>query len=183
MPFYKVARNCRRPARTCRECNRRKIKCSRSTPCTNCTRSQHECVYGSTLRSAAIVRDREPQKSPGLSFDLPQDNIVSNIRPQDDHRASIVTSRSLPKSPALDLNGANERLGHNPEMTHLNEQIEGLERVFKTRAMDHASKREMYSAQPMLRDGRAVLNKTRVFGRSHWLNTAYHVCRGLLTYL
>lgn len=68
-------------------------------------------------------------------------------------------------------------------MTSLNEQIEGLERVFKTRAMDHAGKREMYSAQPMLRDGRAVLNKTRVFGRSHWLNTAYHVCHGLLTYI
>ncbi len=66
-------------------------------------------------------------------------------------------------------------------MLHLNSRIKDLERVFRSRALDHAGEREIYSAQPMLRDGRAAVNKTRIFGRSNWLNTAYQVCEGAAT--
>ena len=61
-------------------------------------------------------------------------------------------------------------------MVRLSGRVKDLETVFTTRALDHAGEREMYSAQPMLCDGRAALNKTRIFGPSHWLNTAYQVC-------
>ena len=63
-------------------------------------------------------------------------------------------------------------------MVRLSGRIKDLERVFTTRALDHAGAREIYSAQPMLQDGRAALNKTRIFGSSHWLNIAYQVCCG-----
>ncbi|EHY55175.1 Transcription factor asR3 [Exophiala dermatitidis] len=35
----------RRPALSCRECRRRKIKCDQTTPCANCVRHNTRCVY------------------------------------------------------------------------------------------------------------------------------------------
>ena len=75
------------------------------------------------------------------------------------------------------------RPSRDPKMARLKGRLEDLERVFTIRALDHAGEREIYSAQPMLRDGRAALNKTRIFGRSHWLNTAYQVCCNLIIHV
>ncbi|KAH6630801.1 hypothetical protein B0J18DRAFT_448824 [Chaetomium sp. MPI-SDFR-AT-0129] len=40
-----MTRRRRRPALSCRECRRRKIRCDHNSPCTHCVRNQSECVY------------------------------------------------------------------------------------------------------------------------------------------
>ncbi|KAK4240628.1 hypothetical protein C8A03DRAFT_41841 [Achaetomium macrosporum] len=40
-----TARRRRRPALSCRECRRRKVKCDHNTPCAHCLRHKTQCIY------------------------------------------------------------------------------------------------------------------------------------------
>lgn len=187
MAFYNKPRNCRRPARTCRECRRRKVKCSRNAPCTNCVRMQHECVYSTYGTTSVCTNGERPCQQSSSSLDYSPsilDRWVGGVHSRYEKDNATITSHSFQGDPDVVLNGADHDSKHtkrspDPQMACLRDQIEDLEQVFKTRALDYAGKREMYSAQPMLCDGRAAMNKSRIFGRSHWLHTAYHVCCGL----
>lgn len=183
---YKERRRCHRPAHTCLECHRRKIKCSRTKPCTNCASSQQECVYSTTSRTTTLKKPdqyRLPQTGtvPARYPSMPG-MFVGKIQPERNFQGTAIFSNSAQGEVDVCGSGGPGTLQRtvsdpnpNPKVAGLSDRIEDLERVFTTRALDHAGRREIYSAQPMLQDGRAALNKTRIFGSSHWLNIAYQV--------
>ena len=65
---------------SCLECRRRKLKCDKSQPCTNCVRFRRECVYlGPKLDEAGQLRLTEIKEKVGsLERQLERD-VVQNL--------------------------------------------------------------------------------------------------------
>ncbi|KAK3311212.1 uncharacterized protein B0T15DRAFT_482296 [Chaetomium strumarium] len=50
----------RRPALSCRECRRRKVKCDHNTPCAHCVRHKTQCIYKPFRRYGEQAEDDRP---------------------------------------------------------------------------------------------------------------------------
>ncbi|KAK4035244.1 hypothetical protein C8A01DRAFT_18057 [Parachaetomium inaequale] len=59
-----VIRRRRRPALSCRECRRRKIRCDHSSPCAHCVRHKTQCVYRPFAYDETAVRPGDGPGSP-----------------------------------------------------------------------------------------------------------------------
>ena len=69
-----VIRRRRRPALSCRECRRRKIRCDHSSPCAHCVRHKTQCVY------KPFAYD-EPSAHPGAGPGSPRTTATASPPP------------------------------------------------------------------------------------------------------
>ncbi|KAF2811584.1 uncharacterized protein BDZ99DRAFT_507974 [Mytilinidion resinicola] len=180
----KAPRYRRRSTRSCQECRRRKVKCDRKEPCSHCVLSKTTCVYTpGPVRTAAHTRE-------------------SNISPTSSSRGinTILQLESRPLPIPLNTRGSSGN-GGNPslaqpldpalneihEPNELNHRPRPLEQSFSSAATDSATETPLVSPPPGTSSFRNVvhspqkkqfaLNKSRLFGQTHWTNAAHEFKR------
>lgn len=188
----------RRPALSCVECRRRKIKCDRKDPCTHCTLNKTQCAYR-TYNGAAAQRQRRsrsPLNSPSsLSTNAPTASAqAAQVAPVD---TEINDQHPFPwferrrASPSARTPAGRHypaTLGQLPTPSHshstdhdvrdLLRRVQRLESSASSPAARSRSEggREAYTPQSSLRDGPITLKKTRILGWSNWVPEIREVC-------
>ena len=173
----------RRPALSCEQCRRRKIKCDRSYPCGQCLQSKTStCSYSpDTIRRIRHVSESTaaPVQSPGgipnrardapLDFSHTSSAAVSpNSVPQSE--VTLPSSWTSPSVPSNDhINDPKTLLG----------RLENVEKkLASSGSQPYFSTCESFNSGPLAKGLRGTVSKTRFFGPSHWMHS-YGVVRPL----
>lgn len=148
-----VKRRRRRPPRSCDECRRRKIKCNRQMPCNHCTATSKHCIFSSAFSRPAF----------GDEIDT---GPFQRIGPQ------VMPPQALEPEPAVvDPSGSNTVLtGENVTQNLPGELHESSRAISKTCPAETG-----YAPNPVVHGAKPVLNKSRLFGRTHWTNDVLEV--------
>ena len=197
------SRKRRRPAVVCNECRRRKIACDRKSPCGQCIQYNSACMYHSPkslprgvtqpslvtantytlpLPNPSITLDtfRSPEAPPSAPLPdalLPSPSTVNNalgvvalVRTQTPNLPLVHTTGTLQTSPIVASDTAPQE--QNPTL---------MRPPATTQSQASSSPTPLSCTQAPL-NGRFI--KSRLFGRSHWMNSCIQVrislCRILL---
>ncbi|KAI6350714.1 hypothetical protein MCOR25_010449 [Pyricularia grisea] len=160
----RLQRKRRRPALACDECRRRKVKCDRAVPCTNCIR--HQCADVCSYHSSNVPRRRVPDTTPPADPESvwPPRAIEDLQTPAVNSVSSNAGVEGRSPSSALDAN-----------VTSLNERIRELEqRLSRVQPSAGPDGSAHDAAQRLINRGapKGILAKTRYFGVSHWMHSA-----------
>jgi hypothetical protein len=180
----------RRPALSCAECRRRKIKCDRNIPCSPCKLAKSAtCTYspeGLARKSHGILPDvsstttsashLSSDQSPGFLSDL-----LNTGKTELDHADTHTHSGSFPDrqpgeqrhaSPVHTTSGS--RGGHNVQ--GLLDRVQKLESMLASASIadQTRTRRQIFSHDPA-KEVRGSLVKTRWFGPSHWMHAFVQV--------
>ncbi|KAF2811945.1 uncharacterized protein BDZ99DRAFT_384297 [Mytilinidion resinicola] len=175
----------RRPAVSCSVCRKRKIRCNREFPCSNCVRSKNDtCVYDDNppLRrrlshgATNFTTLGGPQGAMNVCRELPHINA--------NHDASETNSTSA-STPASQLSASDiesmkreirrledevsqlmQSAAHSPALTS---DIETMASSISGTFNIQHEKRLFGQAHV---SQRSVMHKSRLFGQSHWINSA-----------
>ncbi|KAI1412362.1 putative C6 transcription factor [Hypoxylon sp. FL1857] len=188
----------RRPPVSCTLCRRRKLRCSRETPCSNCVKSRSgNCVYDNYVphprdRTAELALDATYRES---HYPTPSNSTASTLpsrRSRSPPRAATSTAattlanqqasreveslRNQIKQLQEQLSKAT-RTSSRPPASASDSNIEAVSsRVSGTFYVHHEDRSTGES--PII--SRSVTHKTRVFGQSHWI-TGFALVRNLIT--
>lgn len=193
---FEAPRKRRRPAKSCDQCRNRKVRCDLNHPCGPCQRARGAlaCSYREGIRGARRVNTVEdvslPQRNDG-EIDTP--GVAG-------HRSPLATPHELERPQETESNGKTtiktlqSRLrtleekvarGQNTPQQHtldeLLKRLERLEQKPNTTAGESQPDRTATSDIPELFVPqipprlRAVPEKTKFYGPSHWLHTAEQV--------
>ncbi|KAH7156156.1 hypothetical protein EDB81DRAFT_379195 [Dactylonectria macrodidyma] len=159
----------RRPARSCEQCRRRKIRCNQDQPCAGCVRAREpmQCTYRDGNGSDAEVLARKASgpadKTTGL---MP---VSSGSRTQSEESQS--SGRVLASYPR-------DQIAHRPLPVQKNKDIPPAP-GFESRPANQARtssplvlSSSSTSIPPVIPRLRNVPEKTKLFGQTHWLHTA-----------
>ncbi|KAI1139855.1 putative C6 transcription factor [Hypoxylon sp. FL0543] len=187
----------RRPPLSCTLCRRRKLRCSRESPCSNCVKSRSgNCIYDNY---APHPRDRTAEHALGGPYLEPHYSTppgsATSILP-------CHTSRSPPKAassatvPAADKQSSQEIESLRSQIRQLEEQLakatrtssrptastsdSNIEAVSSRISGTFYVQHEDRSTGESQAIPRCVTHKTRVFGQSHWI-TGFALVRNLIT--
>ncbi|KLJ12492.1 hypothetical protein EMPG_12485 [Blastomyces silverae] len=189
----------RRPAVSCVLCRRRKIRCNRQTPCSNCVRSKNSsCIYGNDLADtprrnlAPALKAQQPNHSaPAIECSGFGSGSMSPGRPV----PSIVNSSTTPSttpsrlSQEVDylknrvrqleerLSQVTEKAARSPGSTSTS--TINIETTSSSLAGTFSVHNESRPSGETPAINRGVLHKTRLFGQSHWGNGAVQILREL----
>ena len=185
----------RRPALSCLECRRRKIKCDRNEPCAQCVSTRAQCSYKRFNDEPAIQQPPQPGIS-GVSTSSPSANAHSPLAPVQrigTNRSVAESDSRLPRpwtsAAATGKSDASNTFGRdNVGPVHHDRDTESTTRdlLDRIRNPDHSSVSSGIDrffgtaddvAEPSteIKDWRTVLNKTRTLGWSRWLGLAHEV--------
>ena len=186
------SRKRRRPAVVCNECRRRKIACDRKSPCGQCIQYNSTCMYHSpkslprgvtqpslvtantyTLPTPSITLDtfRSPEAPP--SAPLP-DALV--LPPSTVNNSSGVVALVRTQTPNLPVVHATATLQTSPIVapdTAPQEQNPTSMKTQASRQSQATSSPTTLSCTQTPLNGRFI--KSRLFGRSHWMNSCIQV--------
>lgn len=192
----RLMRRRHRAPRSCAECRRRKVKCDRKKPCNHCITSKKRCFYnqGSSdteepPETANITRaihtpvsqiaQRQISATTGSAGDLTSQ--YNQIR----------TQEALPLiSPLPSINDENELLKRSSALRNgvgdhhiqqLNRRLQTLEHTISLSAPNILSEKSSLNAQSSIAASeygafdpspqtKTTLNKSRLFGPTHWTN-------------
>ncbi|KAK4235373.1 hypothetical protein C8A03DRAFT_46488 [Achaetomium macrosporum] len=188
------ARRRRRPAVSCILCRKRKIKCNRGTPCSNCMRSKNAtCIYtnapppvSETRRQGTFVEPSQTRERPGVgsetaspltpstlsttaptntAAETPCITIVDTHSPLNSNDTPN-NSRTAPEEPTSACPAA----AYTPFSTFTrNSRVETRPLNVSGDFYFHCEHRLASQPQAVKR---SVTHKTRLFGPSHWANSA-----------
>ncbi|KAI5457137.1 hypothetical protein BGZ63DRAFT_83859 [Mariannaea sp. PMI_226] len=169
----------RRPALSCEQCRRRKIRCDRGLPCVNCVKSKiSPCTYAPThipasrLKKSAAPQGQDagppqpalvPARSSPL-FEVPKNSsqdTSSDIIPPNPPTSSVPSSTS--ETSVVDALAARVR--------ELEQRLAGgfhISRKPDDKFIDCNRQKPEEENAPM----KGTISKTRFFGQSHWMNGA-----------
>ncbi|KAM5377375.1 hypothetical protein ACJZ2D_005056 [Fusarium nematophilum] len=156
----------RRPARSCEQCRRRKIRCNMAQPCSGCVRARApmQCSYrdaspGDVAAGVAKARDLAPAET----------------RPQTDEQVAAAARKAVASLAGVYPRGPNSRQprgqGNGDDTLAPNRETSELSR---TGLPSHHSISTSSSTTipPLVPRLRHVPEKTKLFGQTHWLHTA-----------
>ncbi|KAF2646535.1 hypothetical protein P280DRAFT_544881 [Massarina eburnea CBS 473.64] len=162
----------RRPAVSCVLCRRRKIRCNRETPCSNCVRSKTDtCVYDNVPNTISSLQG---PPSTGDTFSGVE-SMKSRIRELEEQvqrvaalgQPTTTQSTHSTATPSSQATSAPTRIG----------------RIFGA-ASDFGGAFYIHHGDPALGQrsdiNRSVTHKKRMFGQSHWINSALVLCDDLV---
>lgn len=167
----------RRPALSCEQCRRRKVRCDRGSPCTTCVQTGNKtCSYVAPPRPRVahpprVIRPTPPESNSGSPQELgappPAGACVGakTATPANSSSVEWVFGRTL-----LD---SEEEKETNAEVDSLAERIRQLESQVQNKTLAAGFGR--CQRRPL----RGMLEKTRFFGPSHWTNAVNLVCSAL----
>lgn len=169
----------RRPALSCEQCRRRKIKCDRNYPCGQCLQSKTaSCSYSpDTVRGSRHVSDKAslPTPSsvgiPNRPRDIPGGRGGTTGYPSSagvSPDAITQSEATLPSSWTSPSVGPNNEEAPDPKAL-----LNRIERVEKELAsgcpFSFYGVFEGYKPHTLAKELRGTVSKTRFFGSSHWM--------------
>ena len=186
------SRKRRRPAVVCNECRRRKIACDRKSPCGQCIQYNSTCMYNSpkslprgvaqpslvtantyNLPTPSTILDtfRSPEAPPSAPLPdalLPPTSTVNNasglvalVRTQTPNLPGVHATANLQTSPIVAPDTAPQ------------EQNPTSMKIQASRQSQVISSPSTLSCTQTPLNGRFI--KSRLFGRSHWMNSCIQV--------
>ncbi|KAI1444299.1 putative C6 transcription factor [Annulohypoxylon stygium] len=191
----------RRPPVSCTLCRRRKLRCSRETPCSNCVKSRSgNCVYEN------FITHTQPRPDFGLGAGY-RDSQYSVLAKSADSSAATApsapnnTSQPSPKA-SSSTTGSTPASYSSQEVESLRSRIKQLEEQLSTINLTpsrspaptpgsnieainsrisgtfYIHHEDQLTGQPQA-ISRSVTHKTRVFGQSHWI-TGFSLVRDII---
>ncbi|KAF4997179.1 hypothetical protein FGRMN_4074 [Fusarium graminum] len=168
----KTEKKRRRPALSCEQCRRRKIRCDRSLPCVNCVKSKiSPCTYAPThvpasrVRKAAIHDAGADSTSHVPARSAPA--FGSTRRRSSPDTSAQRTSSSIPSSTVGSNSGASK-------VDALAARVKELEqKLAETCHISQPGEAKLYqdeSHEEATAPMKGTVSKTRFFGQSHWMN-------------
>jgi hypothetical protein len=184
----------RRPALSCVQCRRRKIKCDRNMPCGQCTSSKTSaCLYASDPASPS-KKPRVDGQFPATPSSIGQDspgNTSSAAHGADNSDGAgfpLATSSvwavrqpmvegSKPNTGPPATYSSSPAHSDQPTVQALLDRVHKLERMLSE--PDHGNTGLL--AMPLVKTPglRGAMSKTRFFGQSHWVNSFEQVLQTL----
>lgn len=179
---------------SCSLCRRRKIRCNRQSPCSNCIRSKNtECVYESLSppparrANSGCVGDLERHRPVALD---PSSTTGRGTTDPSLSSASIVSGSTVPSTPgSLPSTGEIELL--RLKIKQLEEQLSKATQIvaaseasspsFDTRTTNSHLTGAIHVRREHLGPGQAanttstIMHKGRFFGQTHWVHGAAEV--------
>ncbi|KAK7229700.1 hypothetical protein V2G26_001870 [Clonostachys chloroleuca] len=183
----------RRPALSCLECRRRKIKCDQKSPCTHCSRHKTLCAYRDDV--LPIRRRRTPAsttsapspdpaspsraalRTPGQQ---PPPNGNTSSDKQEGPSAPLTVSRDYGiVSGGSNLSSNYRAPGHSADIQGMLRRIQKLEESTNCQQHNHPSKRAIFcgnhpdpSSIDEPGDWKQLFTKPRDMGKGGWVNGA-----------
>jgi len=148
------ARRRRRPALSCLECRRRKIKCDRNDPCTNCTLNRCQCSFEPYSNEPVPITRQQPYLGtqwPATSS--PSSSVAPATKQYSTSSAPVDSGTRLPNR-SLDK--------ASPDIRDLLNRVQKLEDASVSSPVNSLSEADV-------QDSQVTLNKTRMLGSSHRL--------------
>ncbi|KAL6886163.1 hypothetical protein HDV57DRAFT_379159 [Trichoderma longibrachiatum] len=195
----------RRPALSCIECRRRKLKCDRKSPCSRCVATETQCSYtiyyqdrlraghgqGGRIRVSSSSMPSPSTVHPASTsshVDTDGPSIIGtaeSIGVGSGHasRTHAAVHSALGSGEPSTTPSANEvqtpsrtRLV-DPELHNLRGRVQRLERSLVYVPVHDLPQvgRDMLAGEPGLPNARLILNKTRIMRWSHWVGIAKEV--------
>lgn len=110
-------------SKPCQICRRRKVKCSKTEPCSNCERAGEECKYDDSVASIA----KRPTTTATLAARVTQlENLVRKLsllsptRPDQGNESSVAGSRT-PRHPVFLAEQVEQNLSERTPLDHVND--------------------------------------------------------------
>ncbi|KAJ5110451.1 hypothetical protein N7532_000986 [Penicillium argentinense] len=196
-PNPEPQRRRRRPPVACELCRRRKIKCNREAPCSNCRRSKNAtCIY-KELSPPPTLRNRDAQRSSMVvNVSNPGENCFAVQVDGQSTSGSARTVSSHPPMSTAPSSMISTPMSHSSiqETESLRSRISELEQQLSASRQQsvvntpsphynistttshiagtfHVHQESATAGQPPA-ISRTIMHKTRVFGQSHWMNGA-----------
>ena len=169
----------RRPALSCEQCRRRKIKCDRAYPCSQCLQSKTgSCSYSpDTIRRLRHVNETSTVPAPS-SLDLP--NRTREVTGDSSiHTSSTRVSPNAISNSAAPLSGSwtsPSFLNIDDEISQPETLLHGIKELVNTGVQTHFPTSESFLRDSTGNGLRGTISKTRFFGPSHWMHS-YGVAR------
>ena len=141
----------RRPALSCEQCRRRKIRCSQELPCKACVRSKGAmyCSY----KDAGPPRAAEAILSPGHSHTNSPSSSVSHVSLRS-HPRDVTRDEAPPQATSTPKNRRDDASGADNAAPTERPAVNG------------------FSVSPVLPRLREMPEKTKVFSQNHWVHIA-----------
>lgn len=174
----RVMRRRRRPPRSCDECRRRKIKCNRQMPCNHCTATRKHCFFSNVSSRPTLGGGIDTTSQPiGLPQVTPQQPSEPVPAVNDSSgNSAVLTGEHMRWDPPR---GLNESLRQDDRINELESRLRTLEEHLLSRSIPKQSVdtsaaaglgQSGYASNPVLHGAKPILNKSRLFGRTHWTN-------------
>lgn len=177
-----------RPAFSCLECRRRKIKCDRKDPCSHCVSVAIQCVH-KVFRDAPETSPVQSSTQGRTAVSSPVDTPSSRAQSQQSRTHRIVnekgsvTSRPLvaradiSQSTPAQTPPTTRAEDEQPSVYALLQRIQHLENSLATSPVPVHSEPggEWIGRQPVHQDSRVSLYKTRTLKWSYWVGIADEV--------
>ncbi|KAF2475088.1 uncharacterized protein BDR25DRAFT_253900 [Lindgomyces ingoldianus] len=178
----------RRPALSCLECRRRKIKCDRNEPCAHCVSAKIQCTF--KVYSDGPVIQQQPQQGSSWGSNLSPSPCAPSpsapTRPITEYsnhlyfpRVAVATDAAgQSDSPNTfgrnDIRSRDRALDTEPDLRDVLRRIQKLEESSASGPIRVLSEngRDILARQSGLQNSQIVLNKTRILRWSHWMGTA-----------
>ena len=164
--------------RSCVTCRRRKVKCDKRHPCSNCTRAHTECIYPAPGR--APRKAKKPADADLMERLRRLEGIVQSLEPEvEEQHNTNGDSRQGSKSDEPMANGQPEST-HSPNeekawspVPPFNDSLDAAG-VPSLEAIKHPSQRQLEN-----RFGRLVIHegRSRYVNNSFWASLSNEVCR------
>ena len=172
----------RRPALSCIECRRRKIKCDRNNPCNHCVSAGSQCAYsghGSAPNAQYQPqqgRSRDPRSSSlnhafaslpqiqrnGTASQFPEDSPHSSgsqaVTPKTFTQDAVERDRGLPLNASQDVE---------QELLDLTRRVQALEESGSN--LTHRLSDTVLTFQSGLQESHLTIEKTRISNRGLWI--------------
>ncbi|KAH7163548.1 hypothetical protein B0J13DRAFT_616132 [Dactylonectria estremocensis] len=173
----KAEKKRRRPALSCEQCRRRKIRCDRGLPCVNCIKSNiSPCTYAPTHVPASRTRKAA---SNGREFDAPDvsSHVPARSAPVFEFQRPSAVTNPAPKAvsssvPSSTVGSTSDGSTVDALAARVRELEQKLSETFlASRLADDRlenHREQEHEHAPM----KGTVSKTRFFGQSHWMNGA-----------
>ncbi|KAF4211154.1 hypothetical protein CNMCM5878_003094 [Aspergillus fumigatiaffinis] len=178
----------RRPALSCRECRRRKIKCDQNNPCAQCSRHKTRCVYKAYTENPddqpIAVTTQRHDSPPHTDSPRPSDSSAPRQLAQAGDFGNLNGSVSVPlqgSSSSTPRVATSATTAPPPDRNDLGVTVRDLlHRIQKleessangSRTSDSSLQEVHVRQSPGPQEWQAVLNKSRDWGRSRWMGAA-----------
>lgn len=169
----------RRPALSCEQCRRRKIKCDRTYPCSQCLQSKTaSCSYSpDTIRGLRPVNDTSTVPVPS-SLDLPNRARETTGDPSTQTSSTGVSPNAILNSDAnLSSSWTSPSVPNiDDETSNPKTPLHGIKELVDTDVQTHIPTSESFLRDSTGNGLRGTISKTRFYGPSHWMHS-YGVAR------
>lgn len=152
--------------RSCTQCRRKKLKCSRETPCSNCMRSQHAtCTYVAQSSSASASASTAASVVVGAGTGPPLPDTRTTTAAHVDELQKRIRRLEVQLAHARQGRVLGEEQEKEKEHQHPSQEAS------TTTTSRLGGSFHFHLDAPSTVISRGVTHKARLFGQSHWINT------------